>query len=133
MSPAKPDPKSYDQISELVEKHFSPKPSVVVRRFRVYNKMRGNGQRIADFVVELRQLSEDCEFRDTLETMLRARLVCGIADTEIQKRLLHEKELDFKGFLCGPGYGSSGKITADIMLSGSGSSTVHALQDGPPR
>ena len=59
-------------------------------------------------------------------------IIIIIADTQIQKRLLHEKELDFKGFLCGPGYGSSSKIT-DIMLSGSGSSTVHALQDGPPR
>ena len=98
LSPAKPDTKSYDQISKLVEKHLNPKPSAVVRRFRFYNKMRGNGQSVADFVAELRQLSEDCEFGDTLETMLRDRLVCGIADTQIQKRLLQEKELDFNGF-----------------------------------
>ena len=39
LSPAKLDTKSYDQISKLVEKHLNPKPSVVVRRFRFYNKI----------------------------------------------------------------------------------------------
>ena len=134
LSPAKPDTKSYDQISKLVEKHLNPKPSVVVRRFRFYNKMRGNGQSVADFVAELRQLSEDCEFGDTLETMLRDRLVCGIADTQIQKRLLQEKELDFKkAFDVAQAMEAAARNTADLQLSGSGSTTVLALQDGPPR
>ena len=47
-------------------------------------------------MAELRQLPEDCEFGDNLETMLRDRLEGGITDTQIQKKLLQEKELDFK-------------------------------------
>ena len=35
-------------------------------------------------------------FQNTLEEMLRDRLVCGINDEQIQRRLLAESSLDFK-------------------------------------
>ena len=38
---------------------------------------------MADFVASLRNLAEHCEYRDTLETMLRDRIVCGIRDKKI--------------------------------------------------
>ena len=50
---------------------------------------------MADFVAALRNLAEHCEYKDTLETMLRDRIVCGIRDEKIQRRLLVEKELIF--------------------------------------
>ena len=43
----------------------------------------------------LEQLTEFCEFGDTLDKMLRDRLVCGINDDRIQQRLLAEPILDF--------------------------------------
>lgn len=51
---------------------------------------------MAAFVAELRQLSEHCEFGAVLEDMLRDRLVCGINDDGIQRRLLGEVTLTFK-------------------------------------
>ena len=50
---------------------------------------------MADFVAELRRLSEYCGFQD-LEDMLRDRLVCGFRDARIQKKLLAEMGLTFK-------------------------------------
>ena len=47
------------------------------------------------FVSQLHSLSENCGFGDTLEDMLRDRLVCGIRDNAIQKRLLSEHDLNF--------------------------------------
>ena len=47
-------------------------------------------------MASLRDLAEHCEYRDTLGTMLRDRLVCGIRDKKIQRRLLVEKELTFQ-------------------------------------
>ncbi|XP_037508698.1 uncharacterized protein K02A2.6-like [Rhipicephalus sanguineus] len=54
------------------------------------------GESIADFVADLRRLSEHCEFGVTLEDMLRDRLVCGVRDEGLQRRLLAETALDFK-------------------------------------
>jgi hypothetical protein len=42
------------------------------------------------YLSELRTLANDCEFGDTLNVMLRDRLVCGLNDPAIQKRLLTE-------------------------------------------
>ena len=42
---------------------------------------------------ELRSIAEFCNFGNMLEDMLRDKLVCGIADNVIQKRLLAEDPL----------------------------------------
>ena len=48
------------------------------------------------FLAELRHLSEHCEFGITLDEMLRDRLVCGVRDIRIQRRLLTEPKLTLK-------------------------------------
>ena len=48
------------------------------------------------FVAELSRLFEHSQYRNTLDDMLRDRLVCGIADTGLQRWLLAEPDLTFK-------------------------------------
>ena len=50
---------------------------------------------MTQFVTELKRLSEYCSFGETLEKMLRDRLVCGVRDSRLQRRLLTEKDLTF--------------------------------------
>ena len=50
---------------------------------------------MATFVAELRRLTKYCDFGITLEDMLRDRLVCGVNDDRIQRRLLSELNLTF--------------------------------------
>ena len=50
---------------------------------------------MANYIAELQALSQNCNFGDTLELMLRDRIVCGINDVQTQKRLLVEKDLSF--------------------------------------
>lgn len=50
---------------------------------------------MAAFVAELRALAEFCNFGASLEEMLRDRMVCGINDSAIQRRLLAEVPLSF--------------------------------------
>ena len=51
---------------------------------------------MATFVAELGALAATCKFRDTLEDMLRDRIVCGINESATQRRLLAEPKLTFK-------------------------------------
>ena len=60
------------------------------------NPFRNEGESVADFVAALGNLAEHCEYRDTLETMLMDRIVCGIRDEKIQGRPLQEKDLTFQ-------------------------------------
>ena len=51
---------------------------------------------MAQYLAELRKLTEHCDFCNNLDETLRDRLVCGILSVPIQKRLLAEKDLDLK-------------------------------------
>lgn len=64
-----------------------PKPSVIVERFKFHSKVRQQGQSVTSFVADLRRLTEHCDFGTTLDDMIRDRLVCGINDDRIQRRL----------------------------------------------
>ena len=67
-----------------------------MERFKFHTRFRKPSESVTAFVSELRFLAKSCNFRDTLNTMLRDCIVCGINDTIIQHRLLSEKELSFK-------------------------------------
>ncbi len=94
--PGKPSDKTFEEIVELVQNHENPKPSAIVQRFKFNTRFRKLSESIASYVAELRNISEHCDFQNTLEEMLRDRLVCGINDEQIQRRLLAESTLDFR-------------------------------------
>ena len=54
---------------------------------------------VSEFVAGLHRLSEYCQFAATLDDMLR--VVCGIRDRRLQKRLLAETDLTFQKALDG--------------------------------
>ena len=95
MSPAKPGEMSYSELVRALSKHYKPAPSEIVERFKFHSWSRRPGESVATFVAELRSLADFCNFGDTLEVMLRDRIVCGINDDAIQKRLLSESGLDY--------------------------------------
>ena len=96
VTPNKPTDVSFKNLVSVMTSHFSPPPSEIVQRFRFNSRVRKQGETVAAYIAELRALSEYCNYGDTLESMLRDRLVCGINDVQIQKRLLAEDKLTFK-------------------------------------
>ena len=96
LSPQKPSSKTYDELVRLMKEHFNPKPSEIVQRFKFDSRIRQPGESISAYVAELRRLAQDCDYGSTLERMLRDRLVCGINDDRIQRRLLSETDLTFE-------------------------------------
>ena len=51
---------------------------------------------VKKFTAELQRFSEHCEFGAVLSNIVRDRLVVGIMNDRMQRRLLAEKELTFK-------------------------------------
>ena len=95
MAPDKSSAKPFTDIVKVLQDYWQPKPSEIVQRFNFHSRVQKQGESVADFVAELRRLSEYCGFQD-LEDMLRDRLVCGFRDARIQKKLLAETGLTFK-------------------------------------
>ena len=96
LAPAKPGDKTYAQLVEALTKYYKPAPSEIVQRFKFHSRVRKEGESIAAYLAELRSLSEYCNFGETLDTMIRDRLVCGVQDNSIQRRLLAEPELTYQ-------------------------------------
>ncbi|CAC5397747.1 unnamed protein product [Mytilus coruscus] len=84
-APQKPGEKTYDDIVKLVTDHQNPKPSSIVQRCKFNSRSRQPNESVSQFVAELRQISEHCDYKATLDDMLRDRLVCGIKEDRIQR------------------------------------------------
>ena len=91
------DTVTFDDITDTVTKHVEPPPSVIVSRYIFDTREKGPNETVADFVKSLRHLSELCHFGANLEERLRDRLVAGVKDPTMVKRLLSEGDsLTFK-------------------------------------
>ena len=88
VSPAKPNEKTYTELKKLLSDHYCPKPSEIVHRSKFYKRVQQPGESVATYLSELCTIAEYCNLGDTLEMMLRVRLVCGINDDRIQQKLL---------------------------------------------
>ena len=96
-SPAKPQDKSYTDLSQLLTKHFSPEPLVIAERFHFHRREQGVEESISVYVAELRRLASSCKFKeDYLEEALRDRFVCGLRSEAIQRHLLSQRSLTLK-------------------------------------
>ena len=96
VAPAKPTDKSFQALVDILTSHLEPAPSVIVERFKFNSRFRREGETAAQFLAELRNLARYCDYGGSLDDMLRDRLVCGINDGRMQRRLLAEKDLTLK-------------------------------------
>ena len=94
--PGSPGDKKFDELVALVQEHFTPKPSEIVQRYKFYTRTRQAGETVHQFVAALRNLSKHCNFGSTLNIMMRDRLVVGMDDEKIQRKLLQEPGLTFE-------------------------------------
>ncbi len=51
---------------------------------------------MAVYIVELRRLAEFCNYGGSLNKMIRDRLVCGVNNEAIQRKLLAERDLTYE-------------------------------------
>ena len=79
----------------LLNNHLSRKPISTAERFRFDKRDQKEGESISEYIAQLKKLSIHCNFKASLNEKLRDRIVCGVRNTQIQKRLLSEKDLTY--------------------------------------
>ncbi|CAN7989906.1 unnamed protein product [Ixodes pacificus] len=92
-APKTPMQTPYADIVAKLDTHFVSKPSVTVERFRVNKRDQLQGETVPAYLDARRHLACHCEFEDWLDRLLCDRLVCGLRDETLQRRLLAEPEL----------------------------------------
>ena len=85
---------SYDEIVKVMKGYYDPAPLAIMQRYKFNKHVRSEGESVADYVATLREIIQYCEYKETLQDMLRERLVCRVNHEGITNRLLSEKEID---------------------------------------
>ena len=93
LAPEKPNTKTFDELVNVLQRHYKPKPLIIAERFRFYKRQQQEGETVASFSVALRQLSSSCEFGAFLPEALGDQFVCGLSNQGIQRKLLAEANL----------------------------------------
>ena len=87
LAPDKPAHKTYNELCAALEARLSPKPLIIAERYRFHKRDQRSRETIAQYIADLRRLARHCEYGNHLEDALRDRLMCGIHDNAICKRL----------------------------------------------
>lgn len=82
----------FEVVMYKFDKHFRPKKNVTFQRYKFFTSSQKEGQKVEDFVTDLRAKANHCEFEQLKESLIKDILVCGVASTQVQERLLREPE-----------------------------------------
>ncbi|XP_075740403.1 uncharacterized protein LOC142786657 [Rhipicephalus microplus] len=94
--PAVPGDKSFEEVTVLLKKHYSPQCSVIAERCKFNKRAQEEQESVEDFIVALKQLARKCDFGQFLQDALRDRIVAGIRREETQLALFAEEDLNFE-------------------------------------
>ena len=94
-APTKPTDMEYSALLESTKKYFNPEPSVIMQRYKFNSRNQKPDESTSTSIMELRKLTEFCDFGDSINDMLRDKFVSGLHNTRTQHRLLPEKALTF--------------------------------------
>ena len=95
LAPEKPTTKSFQLVVATLQEHLSLEPSEISERFCFYKRNQQERESILSNVAKLRKVATHCNFGGNLDEALRDRLVCGLRNMQIQKRLLSEAKLKY--------------------------------------
>ena len=88
ISPKEPKEVDIETLIKVMKDHQKPAPSPIVQRFQLNTTYRQSGQTVSEFIADLWSLAEHYDYGASLVDMIRDRIVVGVRDKRIQRRLL---------------------------------------------
>ncbi|XP_067664313.1 uncharacterized protein [Haliotis asinina] len=90
-SPEKVSDQKFEDVVSQLSLHLHPPPNIITARCNFNRTAQRPDESISTFVANLRRISEDCDYGQTLLMWLRDRFVAGVHSEAIRCRLLQEK------------------------------------------
>ena len=88
-----------DKVLELWNNCCVGKTNTIYECYKFNNRVQEPGETIDAFASAVRKLAELCSFGALKEEMIRDRLVCGILDNGLRKKLLQEADLTLEKYM----------------------------------
>ncbi|UYV82346.1 K02A2.6-like, partial [Cordylochernes scorpioides] len=85
---------SLPKIIEALDNHFTPQKNVIYERYIFNTSNQEENEGIDSYTNRLRGLASSCEYDILTEELIRDRIVLGIKDNRVRKKLLMEPKLN---------------------------------------
>ena len=89
--------KKYSTVMEKLDEFFKIRKNVIHERAWFNRKMQLAEESVEQFITNLYQLVEHCEYGELKEEMIRDRIVVGICDSALSEKLQLDSELTLEG------------------------------------
>uniref|UniRef100_A0A8D8S469 Uncharacterized protein n=1 Tax=Cacopsylla melanoneura TaxID=428564 RepID=A0A8D8S469_9HEMI len=73
------------KILEALTNHFKPEKNLIMSQFKFFGCKQAKTENFQTFYANLKTLAAECEFGDQSDNIMKARIVLGIQDPELQK------------------------------------------------
>ncbi|XP_062550143.1 uncharacterized protein K02A2.6-like [Armigeres subalbatus] len=83
----------YDEIIQKLKCRFDKTEPALMHRYKFYNKFQGPTESAENFVLAVRLLAESCNFKEFKDEAIRDRLILGLRDKKLQRKILTEDEI----------------------------------------
>ncbi|KAJ3650090.1 hypothetical protein Zmor_021798 [Zophobas morio] len=84
----------FNCLLKKFEDIFVPTINETYERYLFFTREMKPGETVDEYVTQLRQLSENCQFGTLCESLIKDRLVLGIKENSVKDRLLRTKNLE---------------------------------------
>lgn len=112
--PELPSKKTYSDLIKILRNYFAPTKNKRAERYRFNKCVQKEGEPIAEFIVRLKSLAQECKFGDflgetkevakykinALDEALIDRFIVGIQNDKIQQVLLNDEPENFEKCCC---------------------------------
>ena len=82
-----------NKVLELWANHCIGKTNIIYERYKFNNRSQEQAESIDTYITTLRALAETCEFGTLKDDLIRDRIVCGVRENGIRRKLLQESGL----------------------------------------
>ena len=135
--PAKPEAKTFKELTDTVKNHFKPKISEANASLIFGTRIRKKGETVQVFAAELRRLASACNYGAHLQRALRDRFIAGINDEAMQEKILNipDEELTFeKAYQTAEAHESACRNVKEMQRTGQAASnaTSHSVNKISP-
>ena len=88
--PAKPETKTYDELTKLLKDKLSPKTNKVSEQYRFNLLKQGSSESISLYMARIKEAATTCGFAEQYDVMVRNRFISGLSSEKIRTALLSD-------------------------------------------
>ncbi|KAJ1181729.1 hypothetical protein NDU88_006931 [Pleurodeles waltl] len=78
----------YEMSLQMLEKHFTPKISIVFERHKLFSRVQGYDEDVLTYVAALRGLAVMCDFQNLSDSLIHDQIVRCTNSKKVKERLL---------------------------------------------